>query len=469
MMVRCAICFLFIATYGLIAQNIDGYLIDAIRYSSDNRVTNARSAGLGFSYLGIINDLGAINYNPAGITLGNKSEISAGVYGNFDRINSKYYGKESNSDRNSIGISNIAISSPITNFYNPSEKYYIGISYSGSQSYDKLTSIESFNPNRSYVGSESLKKRDWTQQVGLSLDGVTFIDDSLNQSYRLSETGGLHELNFAIATELANGFSVGGSMNLSFGSYHYLRFLDEADINNIYKGESDAAPFPDLDRSYHTLQYDHNFTKINFNIGVLYSPNDDMRFTFNLSTPSSTQIEEYSYEEADVVYDNKDEASYNSAGSSATTHYTVLLPWSISLGYSYYTNNLTLAGAFQFKDYSYIEYLELDDQYLLGLNSQIPQYLRGAYRFGLGAEYSIPYTALQVRAGVTAETSPVIGNTDLTTLVSCGMSVYVFEQLRFDFFAQLYSAQDDLYLYDDEFVKTQQDVYKLGIGLTYRY
>lgn len=468
-MYRISLCLFFTLTYCLSAQNIDGYLIDALRYSSDNKVYNARSAGLGFSYMGIINDLGAINYNPAGLTLSNNSEFSVGTYFNLNNTNSKYYGTNSNSDKNSFGISNIAISSPIYNYYNPQEKYFLGVSYSNSQSYDQITSANGFNPNRSYIGSEALKNRDWTNETGVSQDGTTLIDDSLNQNYRLDESGGYHELKFAIATELGEMFSIGGSLDISFGTYHYLRFLDESDIKNIYNEKSEVAPYGDLDKSYHTLQYDHSFSSIGLNVGFFYNPNDNMRFSFSFKTPYDMEIKETFYEEADVVYDNKDEASYNNVSTAVTTDYDVILPWSVSLGYSYNYDNLIVAGALRYKGYSSINYIETSDEYLLSLNSKISDVLQGNFRFGLGAEYSIPKTILQVRAGATFETSPVEGNSNIASILSCGISAFLFEPLRFDAFAQLYSNQKDLYLYDNQFISVKNKIYRVGAGLTYRF
>lgn len=468
-MSRIAIFLLLVLAYNLKSQHIDGYLIDALRYSSQNKIVNTRSAGLGFSYFGIVNDLGAINFNPAGLTLNDKSEISAGINYNMNNMNSDYLSNSNLSQEKSLNITNIAISSPIINYYNPDEKYYLGISYSNSISYNQLISAEGFNPNSSYINSESLKQNEWTQKTKLATNGITLINDSLYQKYNLSESGGMHELNFAIATELGDYFSIGGSLNISFGTYYYLRYLDESDVNHKYQVKRDEPPYEDLDKTYHTLRYDHNFSSIGFNIGMIYNPNDNMRFSLNIETPSDMEIKEYFYEEAKVVFDNKDQIKYNNANTAVTTKYDVMLPWSIALGYSYDTDGLTLAGAIQYKDYNIIKYLETSDEYLLNLNSKTSDYLKGNYRFGLGAEYNVPYTIFQLRAGATFETSPIENHTNISTTYSAGISIFLLEPLRFDMFAQLFDNKKDLYIYDDNYIKTHQELYKIGIGITYRY
>lgn len=468
-MSRIAIIFLLVIAYNLESQNIDGYLIDAIRYSSENKVVNTRSAGLGFSYFGIVNDLGAINYNPAGLTLNDKSEVSAGLNYNINNVNSDYLSNKSESNKNSFNITNFAISSPVINYYNPDEKYYLGVSYSNSINYEEINEIEGFNPNNSYISSESIKKREWTQMTRLSSDGVTLISDSLEQNYKLSQSGGMHELNFAIATDLGSDFSIGGSLNISFGTYYYLRFLDESDINHKYQEKKEEPPFEDLDKSYHTLSYNHNFSSIGFNIGMIYNPNKNMRFSLNITTPSDMEIKEYFYEEAEVIFDNKDQIKYDNSSTAVTTKYDVMLPWSISFGYSYNNEGLTLAGAIQFKDYNVIKYLETSDDYLLDLNNKISDNLNGNFRYGIGVEYDIPYTIFQIRGGATFETSPINRISNISAIYSGGLSLFIAEQLRLDMFGQIYNSQKDIYIYDSQFIKTQQNIYKLGIGLTYRY
>lgn len=468
-MYRISLLIIIAATAGLYSQNIDGTLIDAIRYSSDNKIVNTRSAGLGFSYLGILNDVAAIHYNPAGLALSNKSEISVGTNFQNNSITSDYLGNSNETDKKGFNFTNISISSPVRANYQNLNLYNIGVSYTNSMQFNQLTGAGGFNTSNSYINSESKLDRNWTEKTRISQNGMTFINDSLYQDYELTESGSNHDLTFALATEYFDGFAIGGSINFAFGSYKYVRFLDEADTKEIYQEKSDAPPYSDIDKVYHTLEYNHDYTSISFNLGLVYTYEDYYRFSLNLNTPANMRIEEYFYEEAEVLFDDKSSTKYNNLGSSNTTLYDVLLPWSIALGSSYNSDELTIAAAFQFKNYSDIEFLDTQSEYLMELNNNMHRVLDGSMKFGLGVEYQIPYTIVQLRGGTTFETSPLDNNSSITKLYSGGVGLFLFESLRVDFFGQLFQSEKNIYLYDSQIVKTENNIYKLGMGLTYRY
>ncbi|PKL78717.1 MAG: hypothetical protein CVV25_10660 [Ignavibacteriae bacterium HGW-Ignavibacteriae-4] len=350
-MYKISLLIILIATTGLSSQNIDGTLIDAIRYSSDNKIVNTRSAGLGFSYMGILNDVAAIHYNPAGLALNNKAEISVGTNFQNNSITSNYLKNTNNTDTKDFNFTNISISSPVRANYQNLDLYNIGVSYSNSMQFNQFTESGGFNTSNSYINSESKQGRDWTEKTKISQNGVTFINDSLYQDYELTESGSNHDLTFALASEYFDGFSFGGSINFAFGSYKYVRFLDETDTKEIYQEKSDVPPYSDIDKVYHTLEYNHDYTSISFNLGLVYTYQDNYRFSLNLNTPANMRIEEYFYEEAEVLFDDKSRTKYNNLGSNNTTLYDVLLPWSIAFGSSYNSDELTIAAAFQFKNY----------------------------------------------------------------------------------------------------------------------
>jgi hypothetical protein len=181
------------------------------------------------------------------------------------------------------------------------------------------------------------------------------------------------------------------------------------------------------------------------------------------------RIEEYFYEEAEVKFDDDSRTKYNNLGSSNNSVYDILLPWSVSFGSSYNSDELTIAAAFQFKNYSGIQYLDTQSDYFMSLNDKMYSVLDGNMKFGIGVEYQIPYSIVQLRGGATFETSPIDNNSSITKLYSGGVGLFLFESLRVDFFGQFFQSEKDIYLYDTQIVKTENNIYKLGIGLTYRY
>ena len=468
-MYRISLLIILITSSGLYSQNIDGTLIDALRYSSDNKIVNTRSAGLGFSYLGILNDVAAIHYNPAGLALNNKAEISVGTNYQNNSITSDYLGNTNNTNSNGFHFTNISLSSPVRVNYQNVDLYNIGVSYSNSMHFNQLTEASGFNPNNSYINSESKQERNWTERTKLSQSGVTFIDDSLYQDYKMTESGSNHDLTFALASEYFDGFAFGGSINFAFGSYKYVRYLDESDTKNLYQEKSEEPPYSDIDKVYHTLEYNQDYTSISFNLGLVYTYDEKYRFSLNLNTPANMRIEEYFYEEAEVKFDDDSRTKYNNLGSSNNSVYDILLPWSVSFGSSYNSDELTIAAAFQYKNYSGIQYLDTQSEYYMALNNNMYNVLDGNMKFGIGVEYQIPYSIVQLRGGATFESSPIDNNSSITKLYSGGVGLFLFESLRVDLFGQVFQSEKDIYLYDSQIVKTENNIYKLGAGLTYRY
>ncbi len=468
-MIRKTLLIVLITTSGLYSQSIDGTILDAIRYSSDDKIVNTRSAGLGFSYMGILNDVASIHFNPAGLVLNNKTEISVGYNHQSNSIQSKYLGNTSNTTDNDFNLTNISISSPVKANYQNMDLYYIGVSYSNSLNFNQFTEIEGLNTNNSYIQSESKQERNWTEKTYLSQNGVTYINDSLYQEYKLTESGNNHDLTFALASEYFNGFAFGGSINFAFGSYKYVRYLDESDTEEIYQEEYEEPPYSDINEVYHTLEYEHNYTSISFNLGLVYTYEDYYRFSLNLNTPANMRIEEYFYEEAEVIFDDNSRNKYSNVGDDNTSIFDVLLPWSISIGSSYNSDELTLSAAFQFKNYPDIEFIDAQSEYFLDLNDNMYRTLDGSMKFGLGAEYHIPYTIIQLRGGATFESSPINNNNSFTRLYSGGVGLFLIESLRVDFFGQLFETEKSMYIYDSQLINTEKTIYKLGMGVTYRY
>ncbi|MDA3843733.1 MAG: hypothetical protein PF588_05105, partial [Candidatus Kapabacteria bacterium] len=54
------------------------FIEDALRYSRTPAYSTARAGGLGVAYHGVSDDLAAIQFNPAGLSLIPKSEFSVG-------------------------------------------------------------------------------------------------------------------------------------------------------------------------------------------------------------------------------------------------------------------------------------------------------------------------------------------------------------------------------------------------------
>jgi opacity protein-like surface antigen len=457
-----------LTTSFLTSQNIDGTLVDMVRYSQSNFTANARSAGLGISYNGILNDNANIINNPAGLTLTNLSELGVGLNFQNSSNSHSFLSYNNTSETNNTFLNNVSIAGPVFENLEDSQNLYFGLSYNSFAVTDRLISYDVFNPDLSYTGFEINNDRQWTRNLAFENESFLLVSDDLNQNYSLIENGRKHNLSIALASEFEEDFSIGGGINIAYGFFEYDRVFLESDVQNIY--ESDEPNINDgFDEVRHTLSYSHDYISASFNIGMIYNLDSNYRFTFNFTTPESMIVDELFIERATLTQDDGRRYSYDNLGFSSSSVFKVSLPWKIDLGASYNISDLTIAGAVRLKDYNSIDFYEAEDDYFFELNDEIPSQLKTSFEYGVGFEYNIPYTIFEIRGGYTAITSPIEGNDEITQLISAGLSIYLLKGLRVDMFYQNQRFDERLYLYGNTALQNNIDTKTFGLGLTYRY
>ncbi len=458
-----------LSTSILSTQNIDGTLIDLVRYSKSNYTINARSAGLGASYNGILNDNAAIISNPAGITLTNLSEISVGLNNKFNYNTYSFLDRTSNTEINRMKLNNFSIASPIFKEVNHPKNLFFGISYNSYGVSDREIDITTFNPNLTYTGYESTFGRSWTKNLGLNTDQFEdLITDSLTQNYKLVETGRRHNLLFALASEVEESFSIGGSLNIFYGSFEYNRVINEEDTRHIYESD-DPSINQEFDKVRHTLNYSQDYISASFNLGLIYNLDSTYRFSLNFVTPESMVIDELFTERATLTTDDGRQYSYDNLGSANSNTFKVSLPWTLAVGSSYKLSDLIITGSAKMKGFNSIEFTDTDDEYYLDLNNDLTNQLKTSFELGGGFEYDIPYTILTIRGGYTLVTSPIEGSNDYSELISGGLSIFPIESLRLDLFYQAYKSDENIFIYGNANLDNQIQSDNFGIGITYRY
>lgn len=459
---------LLLTTPLLKAQNIDGIFIDLIRYSQSNYTSNARSAALGIAYKGILNDNASIVNNPAGLTLSNFSELSVGV--NYrDNSNSHSFLLNNNQTKsNNTYLNDFSIAGPIFENLNDSQNLFFGLSYNSFAITDRRINYDTYNSGLSYTGYEIINDRQWTRNLALENDSFILVDDNLYQNYNLNESGRKHNLSLALASQIDESFSIGGSVNISYGFFDYNRVYLEQDRFDFYESEE-----PDnnqgVDEIRHTLNYSHDYLSASFNLGIMYNVDSTYRFTFNFTTPESMVVDELFIERATLTQDDGRKFSYDNLGVSSSSVFKVSLPWSLDFGASYKLSDLIVAGAVKLKNYNAIDFFEAEDDYFLDLNSNVNSQFKTSFEYGAGIEYNIPYTIFKVRGGYTAITSPVEGSNEITELITAGFSMFIIEAIRLDFFYQNVRFDEQLFLYGTTKLQNENKSETFGLGITYRY
>lgn len=402
----------------LVAVGRAQYPEDALRLSTPGVGVGARSLGLGMAYTGVANDFSATYWNPAGLGQLRMSEMTLGIshlsYGNTGTL----YGTSQSFTNSATNLNSIGLVYPFPTTrgslvfalgYERQSDFTTGVSFKGFNTNSSI--IQSWAPNGAVYPSD-LSNNIAYQLYLANLDTITgrfesFIDDSVTQSGRVLEGGGLNNVSVAGAIEAARNFYIGLTMNFLTGSYSYTRNYYEDDIHNIYS--SDRLPF-DFNYLSALETVESDLSGFSAKMGILYRFNPKGRFGLTIKTPSWITVRETFSSEYQSDFDNGDHFVYPSGGAvSQRNEYDVTTPFVFGGGVSYNLGNAMLAGEIEYTDWTQMEFSNADAS-LLQYNSDIKEIYRPTANFKVGAEYEIPDANIRLRGGYAYLPSPYQGD-----------------------------------------------------------
>ena len=124
------------------------FIEDALRFSSTNGFISARTGGLNIAYHGVSDDMSALLFNPAGLSLIAKSELGLGL--GFTRNNSKtnYLGKINEFNSNDAFITSFGVVAP---FITKQGNAAVGIAYFQDNNYKDNYEYQAINPKSTMI------------------------------------------------------------------------------------------------------------------------------------------------------------------------------------------------------------------------------------------------------------------------------------------------------------------------------
>lgn len=414
------------------------FIEDGLRLARTNGIITARAGALGPAYSGISDDFAALYYNPAGLTLLPKSELSVGLqlYRNTNTTN--YFASGTRLNGNSEAINNIGFVSPLK-FGKTNAAFAVG--YMLESDFDDDYKVAG-RGSTSIIGtwlntpvySNSIA---WQLYLADTLGGqlVSPIQGNLTQSATVLESGGLHSISGGLAFDIAPTVSIGFALNGKWGSYSYDRRYIETDDMNVYD-QIDTANFSNVDFASLTVRetLDQDIAGIGATLGLQGRIDDAIRFGITIKTPSYYSISERFSQKYTATFDNGDEYSYpEDEEDRGKNSYSVSTPFIFNTALSFHIAGLTVAGAVEYSDMSQVEF----SSSLTGIediNLSIAEQLTGKLMWGFGAEYDTPLLPLALRAGVTSGTSVYSESTDEDTYTdfSMGAGIYLAPNIRID-------------------------------------
>lgn len=400
------------------------------------QLTEQSSLGLGRAYAGagiVGDDLSAVHYNPAGMTLLEGTRFQAGT--TWIALNADYNGKDGSSENGRLKGQMIP-AGYVTHQVN--DKIWLGfamtVPFGMGTEYDK----------------------NWAEnQRGTDAKIYTF------------------DMNPNIAWKVSEFLSVGAGVSVQYAKAKLgmgLKSPELAAINDGYLGHG---------------KIEGDSWDWGFNLGVMISPTDKLRF--GLAYRSSIEHDA----EGDFTFSNGQGPAANFNGYVFNMTTSIETPDTVMLtGTWETTDRLRLSGLIRWANWSDFDELKIKNS----VPGQVDNLSGGMFRektvinewqdtwlFSVGADYRIN-DAFTIRGGLAYETSPiddqstrmaVIPDTDRIWF-SLGASWYPTQDLQFDVGATYLMGIGDSDLYDDVNGKKvgkfdSLDAYLLGVQMQYRF
>ncbi len=456
---------------------------DALRYSSTGFGIGARALGLGLAYTGIANDYSAIYWNPAGLGQIEMSELSFGLSNLSFNNNSTFYGNYKSFSNSSTKLNNLGITYP---FPTTRGSLVFAAGYNRVNDFSTALAFKGFNPLSSIIQhyaphGSSTKKRPvgnlaWELYLANvdSLGPNTYIfdsriQDSVTQSGKILESGGLNNWSFGGAIEPAKNLLVGLSLNIISGSYYWQRNYIEEDLAEIYNNTRYPFDFKSLYIDQ-TVSADVNGFVAKF--GLLYRLSPSTRIGLTLKTPSWVAIKETFTSEGQSYFDNGENFKYPPNGPSKDkTEYEVVSPFVFTAGASHIIYDLLLSGDVEYTDWTQMEFLNAP-AYLINLNTDIKEIFQPTVNLRFGAEYQFSPIGTTLRGGFAYLPSPYKGDpTSYAQKYITGGVGFIFQDaIAFDL-GYAYGFWDTFHSNYDKTSRTYEKVktHNIIATLTYRF
>jgi hypothetical protein len=424
------------------------FIEDAVRYSQPNGMITPRSAGLGIAYLGIADDYAALFFNPAGLSLVPKTELSVGL--GFQRNSNavKFENLTTNFSANDAYFSHAGLVAPFkTSLGNAAVGlgYILESNYNNTYEYSGFNNKNTMTSNQANFGTRNYQNN-WAYHIWLAnQDLKTPIVDSLAQRSYVTEKGGLHDVLGGVAFDVSPSVSVGMNIIGKFGSYNYTRNYSEYDVYDKYN-KFDTLTWDNLD--FNTLYVDEDIRQeisgITGSLGIQGRISDFMRIGVTVKFPTYYQIDEDYSVYARSKFDDGWEPNPYDPDEPSRISYKITSPFIYSAGVSFHAKGLTFTAGIEYLDATQLSFSDangdevtnIDEirRYFDRLNQDITRELVGQVKWGFGAEWDIPAVPVVVRGSFQSTTSPYSVDVPKASNVgfALGGGIYLAKNVRLD-------------------------------------
>ncbi len=421
------LCLFFLAAVSnSFAQDIS----DALRLGLPYTSSDARALGMGDSYIGLSDGVGAAEFNPAGFGLLKKLEVSAGINYLSYNNNTNFLNQFSNYSSNATRLSSFSLAFP---YPTTQGSLVFGLSYHNTQDYTAALKFNGFNSgNTSMIQDLNSPSSTWFDSNGnpqnipfdLYLTGNNYINTNdksfnsifngqLNQSGTILQSGSTGNWTFSGAIEVYKNLFLGLNLNVITGSYESNFNYYEMDTQGIYANQ-ETSPGDSTTYGFSTFHMNHlldwSLSGWDAKIGLLYQLENHSRFGITVQFPKSFTVKETYNENDQSIFINNPSATYT---YSDQVQYDIVTPFELGGGFAFNIQSLIISAQATLIDYSQLKFDNangLDAQTIANLNQNIKDNLTSVVNYNIGAEYTLPELGLRLRAGYFVQPSAYKGD-----------------------------------------------------------
>ncbi|MBL7890097.1 MAG: outer membrane protein transport protein [Bacteroidia bacterium] len=435
--------------------------IDAMRYSQITFGGTARFASMAGSMGALGGDISTLSFNPAGIAVFRKTELSITPSVFSQTTTSDYNGRSASDRKLNFNLGNIGF---VATFKLNEEKskgwqtINIGVGYNRTNNFHNRILVEGYNKNSSlldtYVADANGYSDSEFDQFSTGLAWSTWLinplaGDSIHydhviknygqlQRKSVESRGSMGETAISFGANYDNKLFLGGTIGVVRVRYNEEAIFEEIDTEDTISGFKSFA---------YTQNLNTQGSGINMKLGAIFKPTDWLRIGAAVHTPTSiTLSDDYS----SSMKSDLESVRYEEQSESGKFDYTVTTPFRAILSSGFVINKIAVLNAeYEYVDYSYAQ-LSSRPNVFAEVNSMIRSNYTSTNNLRFGGEFR--FDPFAVRLGYALYGSPFKNGDNKTASRSSytGGIGYRSDNYFIDF-AYVYTAyQQNSYLYNPD-------------------
>jgi hypothetical protein len=415
----------------VVAKAQDNVFYPALLLATDPLPSGSRGMAMGGNLISSADGVDALEFNPAALAPITKRDFTLSLFNRGYGSDATFENSSSDASQSQLSLSSIGIAYPYKTLVG---HFALGISYDRVQDYTSSYSFSAVNPNSSLFNTQTFLKQqpsgdDLAYDLGLTYNipssgpytfTTPFSGGNL-ESGTVNTSGSLNAIRLGGGMDIAEGVSVGATINFLFGEYDYNRNYTESNVNNVVYDTGSAAP-ANFQNATITDAVHQDQSGASIKLGLLIKESI-VNFGLTLETPQVMHIDETSSHSGIADFGGPEPVEYAASVGDAE-HYDVITPLRLGAGASVHALGFTGSASVSYTNLSDLQF-ENSSVDMTAENQMASDSLRAVLSWQLGVEYKIPGIGIALRAGFADQPSPYKNDPSSydTKIISAGLGI----------------------------------------------